>query len=146
MREHPYIALMERFADRVWGQRDAGSLEELCTPDMLVHGFGPQPLVGPAAFRDQVFASFCKTCRTSTLTYQEAVIEGDRLALRGTFRLVLHDGSEVSIEGAGFVRVRDGRIAEAWNFWDFLSLLQQTGDIAETTMPTALERLAALQR
>jgi len=36
-------------------------------------------------------------------------------------------GRNTTFEGVSIIRVVDGKIAEAWNFYDFLSMYQQLG-------------------
>ena len=66
---------------------------------------------------------------------QDVVVAGDTVAaravvtgtLRGTFAGVTADGRSFRIDQAVFVRLRDGKAAEAWEIADTASLLRQLG-------------------
>lgn len=52
------------------------------------------------------------SCRS--VTSDEVVIEGDRMAWRWTLRGLDSEGLEVAIRGVNFQRVIDGRVAAHW--------------------------------
>jgi predicted ester cyclase len=66
------------------------------------------------------------------------MVEGDKIAARCTVRGT-HAGDglglaatnmPVEFTGICIVRVRDGKIIEAWNNFDFMSMFQQVGALA----------------
>ena len=69
-------------------------------------------------------------------TVEDVVAGGDkavtRVTLRGTHQGETEEfgpptGKQVEIEGITIHRIEDGKIAEEWNSYDNLSLLQQLG-------------------
>jgi steroid delta-isomerase-like uncharacterized protein len=69
-------------------------------------------------------------------TVEDVVAEGDkvvtRVTLRGTHQGEVEEfgpptGRQVEIEGITIHRIEDGKIAEEWNSYDNLSMMQQLG-------------------
>ena len=73
-------------------------------------------------------------------------MEGDKLCIRWSFS-AKHTGQGLGIEPAGapiditgilIIRVADGKIAEAWQNWDMLGMLEQVrGEKKAATYVTA---------
>jgi steroid delta-isomerase-like uncharacterized protein len=115
------------------------TIDELLAPDALAHGLGEgdADTRGPADFK-----VFWRNMRSAlpnvTIRIEDTIVHGDkavvRLVLEGTHLgegLGLPpSGRRVSIAGIVILRVAGGQIAEAWNSWDQLGLLQQMGAIA----------------
>lgn len=72
-----------------------------------------------------------------TATIEELVVEGDMVAYRAgitatheaEFMGIPATGEEVSVDGEGFFRIEDGKLAEACPLMDRLGMMQQLGVI-----------------
>ena len=128
--------LLHRWFEEVWNQQQESAIDELMANDALVHGIGPdgQPLKGPAAFKP-----FFHQIRTAfpdiRITVEDALVDGDRIAVRCAVTAT-HTGPGMApaptnkmarFGGMCIARVKDGKIVEGWNNFDFLSLYQQLG-------------------
>ncbi len=69
-------------------------------------------------------------------TVEDAIAEGDKVVTRWTIRGTHQEeieefgpptGKQIEIKGITIHRIEDGKIAEEWNSYDNLSLLQQLG-------------------
>ena len=129
-------AIARRWFEEVWNQRRVETIYELFTADTAIHGLPGGSMQGPDAFK-AIFDVFSGAFPDIRITVVETVTEGDRVAVRcrvtGT-----HTGADlgiaptnrrIDIEGAGILRVRDGRFAEGWNCFDFLTMYQQLGAV-----------------
>ena len=67
-----------------------------------------------------------------------------RAFFRCTATLVAQDGKKHAFTGGGMCRFKDGRFIEAWNQWDFLSLLASTGAVKPTAFLEAMQTQARL--
>jgi steroid delta-isomerase-like uncharacterized protein len=129
-------ALVIRFVDEFWSERNLEAADELMTPDVVIH----QPEVGGIGG----LRAFCTAMRTAFpdwhSTAEELVAEGDLVAERWTGRGTQHGefqgipatGRHVTVPGVVFYRIRDGKIAEFRGSFDTLSMLQQLGAIPAT--------------
>jgi steroid delta-isomerase-like uncharacterized protein len=131
------LALIRRWFEEVWNKGRAEAIDELFDEEGVAHGLadeGGAPLRGPANFR--VFHSkFREAFPGIEVVVDDAISEGDKVAARCTVR-GRHEGDTlgfaatsrpVEFTGMTFARVRDGKIVEAWNNFDFMSMFQQLG-------------------
>lgn len=129
--------LIRRWFNEVWNERRAEAIDEMLAADATVHGLSDtsgMPISNPAAFRE-FHKQFCGAFPGITVNVDDVIAEGDKAVARCTVR-GKHSGdhlglaatnADVEISGIAIIRVRDGKIAEAWNNFDFLKLNQQLG-------------------
>lgn len=123
-----YRGFMKRFFDGVWNQGNDKLIDELVAPDCQIHGLG-EKMSGSAPFK-AFHKAFSATFSDIHVSVDDELIDGDRIAVRCTFRGKHRQGGQaVAIMGGGICRVSGSRLVEAWNVWDFLGLLQQTGHV-----------------
>ena len=132
-------ALVRRWFDEVWNKGRSEAIDEMFALDGIAHGLSDdpsQPLRGPEGFK--VFhAMFRQAFPDIIVTVEDTVSEGDKIACRCVVR-GKHTGdslgfaathSPMEITGMAMVRVKDGKIAEAWNNFDFMKMYKQLGAI-----------------
>lgn len=122
--------VLRRWFEDVWNQQRDEAIEELLAPDAKFHALWGG-LSGPAGFRQ-----FAKQLRSQLDQPQfevtHLVEQGDHVAVRCIVRATHRpSGRAITFDGGGFVRVEQGKIAEAWDCWNFLALAQQIGDAPE---------------
>ncbi|HEX8096423.1 MAG TPA: ester cyclase [Pyrinomonadaceae bacterium] len=132
-------ALIRRWFEEVWNKGRADAIDEMFAADGIAHGLsdeGGGPLRGSAAFKD-FHKKFSGALSDLVVTVEDTVVEGDKVAARCSVR-ARHTGEglgvaatdrPVEMTGMSIARVRDGKIIEAWNNFDFMSLFQQIGAI-----------------
>ena len=131
------VALIRRWFEEVWNKGRAEAIEEMFDEEGVAHGLageGGEALRGPANFR--VFhQQFREAFPGVEVVVDDAISEGDRVAARCTVR-GRHEGDSlgfaatkrpVEFTGMTFARVRGGKIVEAWNNFDFMSMYGQLG-------------------
>lgn len=127
---------VQRFFDGVWKEGRAALIDDLVSPECVIHGLG-EKMIGNQPFK-AFHAGFSATFQDIHLRVEEELIDGDRVAFRASFEARHRkSGRPVAMSGGGVIKLINGRIVEAWNVWDFLGLLQQTGEVA----PDAFQRL-----
>jgi steroid delta-isomerase-like uncharacterized protein len=141
-------ALVRRWFEEVWNKGRAEAIDEMFAEDGVAHGLSDasgQPLRGPAGFRP-FHRSFRDAFPDIEVVVEDVIAEGDKLAARCSVR-GRHQGDTlgfratdrpIEITGMTFARVRDGKIVEAWNNFDFMSLFQQLGAL-QLSAPAADE-------
>lgn len=120
--------LMRRWFDEVWTGRDVTVVDELMASDALAHGLvgaDGAELVGTAGFKE-FHRRFMEDFPELAIEVADVLADGDRCAARCIVR-GKHGatGKLISFSGMTIVRWRDGKIAEAWNNFDFDVMRQQ---------------------
>jgi steroid delta-isomerase-like uncharacterized protein len=126
-------ALVQRWFDEVWSNGRAAAIDEMLAANAVVHGLGPE-MVGPAQFK-AFHAAYRDAFPDVTIRVEHMVAEGNFVAARwsgtGTHRGnglgFAATNKPVRFSGMLFVRVENGRLAEGWNNFDQLGMLQQLG-------------------
>ena len=122
-----------RRAVDAWNAGDLDTYLELYDDAISLHGYSPQPMskTEVRGFYTMIFAAF----PGSTLTIDETIVEGDRVALRfvqqgthaGVFMGLPASGKDFAMTGQTVLHFRDGRVVERWSSADMLGLLVQLG-------------------
>jgi len=130
-------ALVRRWFEEVWNGGRAEAIDEMFAEEGVANGLvdeSGQPLRGPAGFKP-FFRKFREAFPEIEVVVEDAIAEGDRVAARCTVR-GRHRGDSlgfaatqqpVEFTGMTIVRVHEGKIVEAWNNFDFMTMFQQLG-------------------
>ena len=140
-------ALVRRWFEEVWNKGRAEAIDEMFAEDGVAHGLAGDAgsLRGPAGFRP-FHRSFRDAFPDIRVTVEDVIAEGDKVAALCSVQAThggdtlgfAATGRAVEIGGMTFARVRDGKIVEAWNNFDFMALFVQI-DAVEFRQPEAVE-------
>lgn len=129
--------LLRRWFDEVWNNGRADAIEELFDENGIAHGLSDDPsnpIIGPRGYRP-FYEVFRQAFPNLMIVIEDMVAEGDKVAARCSVR-GKHEGdfmgraatqSPVEITGMTIVRIDNGKIVEAWNNFDFMTLYKQVG-------------------
>ena len=132
-------ALMQRWFEEVWNKGRSDAVVEMFATDGIAHGLSDDagsPLRGPEAFKE-FHAKFRGAFPDIVVRVEDMVAEGDKVAARCSVR-GKHSGDSlgfaatnmpVEFTGISIVRIRNGKIVEGWNNFDFMKMNQQLGVI-----------------
>ena len=138
-------ALVRRWFEEVWNKGREEAIDELFAEEGVAHGLADETgaaLRGPTGFKP-FFRRFREAFPEIEVVVEDTVSEGDRVAARCTIR-GRHRGdtlgfkatdSPVEFDGICIVRISDGRIVEAWNNFDFMSMFRQLGALRLEAAP-----------
>ena len=128
-------ALVRRFEEAVWNERNPSQVDAFFAPSHLFRAAGSPPLDREG--HRQMIAHFQDAFPDGRNTSEELLAEGDKVVQRWTFRGT-HQGAfqgipptgrPVTLTGISIWRVAGGTIVESWHELDTLGLLQQLGAI-----------------
>ena len=138
-------AVVRQWFKEVWDEGREDAIDRLMAADAKVYGLtgpGGPPMIGPAAFKP-VFHTFREALGDLEIAVERTVVQGDMCAaycrVKGR-----HVGSAlggpptnhpIEFHGVTIAIVRDGRLVEGWNVFDFLAMYQQMGWIANPVVP-----------
>jgi steroid delta-isomerase-like uncharacterized protein len=132
-------ALIHRWFEEVWNKGREEAIDEMFAKDGVAHGLADEhgaQLRGPEGFKP-FFHNFRAALPDVKVIIEDTISEGDKVAARCTVRAT-HQGdglgvaatnNPVEITGISIVRIKDGKIVEGWNNFDFLRLYKQIGAI-----------------
>jgi steroid delta-isomerase-like uncharacterized protein len=132
-------ALIRRWFEEVWNKGRAEAIDEMFAAEGIAHGLSDEqgePIRGPENFRP-FFYKFREAFPDITVIVEDTVAEGDKVAARCSVR-GSHQGDSLGFAatqkpaeftGIAIVRIEDGKIVEAWNNFDFMSMFKQLGAI-----------------
>lgn len=128
-------SIVRQFLNEVINKDDSDARPDLIDPGVIAH-FGGMPVLDLDGWR-QMAGAFFVGLPDLTVTIEDEVAEGDRVAVRwtwtathtGTFMDLPATGKAVVGSGMGVYRVSDGKVAEEWILEDMLGILQQLGAI-----------------
>ena len=130
-------ALMRRWFEEVWNRGRADAIPEMFAEDGIAHGLSDDvdaPLKGPNGFLP-FHGQFREAFPDIEVVVEDQIAEGDLVATRCSVR-GKHQGdslgfaatnSPVDFTGVTITRIRDGKIVEAWNNFDFARMYRQLG-------------------
>ena len=130
-------ALVRRWFEEVWNRGRSDAIDEMLASDGIVHGLSESVedvLRGPEDFRP-FHATFRGAFPDIEVDVEEMIAEGDLVAARCVVR-GRHTGDNlgvpasntaVNFTGMVIVRLKDSKIVEAWNNFDFLQMNKQIG-------------------
>ena len=132
--EEEMKAIAERTLE-IWNEGNLDLIGELYAPELVRHECDlPEDVVGFDAFKNLVtwirtqFPDFY-------MMVDEMIVKGDRMVMRwtmtGTNTGSLGDlpptGKNMRVSGISIARLVNGKIAEVWDFYNQLDMLQQLG-------------------
>ena len=130
-------AVAREWFEQVWNKGSEAAIERLLASNAVMHGLPTpdgKPVSGPAAFKPfwQTFRSAFPDIRIEVV---KTVTEGDYVVAHchvlgnhlGAGLAIAATQRHIDMWGMGMARVQDGKIVEAWNCFDFMSLYQQIG-------------------
>jgi steroid delta-isomerase-like uncharacterized protein len=132
--------LLRRWFDEVWNKGRAETIEELFDENGIAHGLSDDPsspIKGPKDFKP-FHTLFRDAFPNMMIVIEDMVAEGDKVAARCSVRgkhegeFLGRDATQAPVEFTGItiVRIDNGKIVEAWNNFDFMTLHKQVGLLA----------------
>jgi steroid delta-isomerase-like uncharacterized protein len=128
-------AIVSRFFEEVCNGRKLAVADEIFTTNHTYHdpsspGIGP----GPAGMK-QLISTYQNAFADAHWFVDETLTAGDTVITRWTARAtqtaelqgIPATGKKVEVPGIWIHRIAGGKIAESWNIWDTLGMLQQMG-------------------
>jgi predicted ester cyclase len=122
--------LLHRWFEEVWNQNLEGSIDQLMATDSHAHGIlsADQPK-GAEGFKI-FYRGFKEQFDNIQVAIIDVIAQDDmECALTEVTAKHKETGKNVKFSGQCMVRVEAGKIAEAWNHYDFLSMYQQLGQV-----------------
>ena len=128
---------IHRWFEEVWNNKREDAIDEMFAEDGIANGLTDpdgNAIRGPEGFK-KLHRAFVSAYPDMKITVEDTVVEGDKIAAR--CRVTgSHDGHGIGVTptnrpveftGMTIIRVKDGKIAEAWNEFNFMEMYKQVG-------------------
>jgi len=132
-----YETFMHRWFEEVWNKGREEAIDEMFAEDGVGHGLPTEtgePIRGPKDFKP-FFRKFREAFPNLRVTLGETVTDGEKIAavchVSG-----MHEGEGIGLSptnqpidftGIVIIKLRDGKIIESWNSFDFMRMYTQLG-------------------
>lgn len=131
------IDLIRRWFEEVWNKGREEAIDEMFAADGIAHGLADEAgndLLGPKDYKP-FFRKFRSAFPEIKVVVEDTVAEGDKVAARCSVRGQHQSdslgfaatGQATEFTGITIVRIENGKIVEAWNNFDFLTMYKQLG-------------------
>ena len=130
-------ALLRRWFEEVWNKGRTEAIDEMFAAEGIAHGLSgdaKKPFRGASDFKPfhQMFRGAFPDIE---VVVEDVIAEGDKVAARCSVRGkhtgdhlgLIASNAPVDFDGISIVRIKNGKIVEAWNNFDFLKMNQQIG-------------------
>jgi steroid delta-isomerase-like uncharacterized protein len=135
-------ALARRLVEEAFNAGRLEVVDELVASDFVEHDPSlTEEVRGPAGVKELI-AGYRAAFPDIRITIEDQIADGDYVVSRwsgtGTHQGELMGmpatGKQATVTGITIDRIEDGRIAESWDNWDTLGLMQQLGAIPAPAM------------
>jgi steroid delta-isomerase-like uncharacterized protein len=132
-------ALARRWAEDVMNQRNLDAVDEIYASDFVGHDPTMPEDIRGAEGRREFYSMYQSAFPDAEITIEDQVAEGDKVVTRWTGRGthqgellgVPPSGNRVEVTGITISRIEGGKIAEEWDQYDALGMMQAIGAVAE---------------
>jgi predicted ester cyclase len=135
-----YETFMHRWFGEVWNQKNEAAIDEMCDENVIANGLtdaAGDTVRGIASYKN-LFRTFLAAYPDIEITVEDTISEGDKIVARcrvsathtGDGLGITATNQPVEFTGIAIVRLKDGKIVEAWNEFDFLKMFSQVGAVS----------------
>ena len=128
---------LNRWFEEVWNNRREDAIDEMCDEHIVANGLTDaegNTVCGIEAYKN-LHRAFVSAYPNIKITVEDTISEGDKIAARcrvsathaGEGLGVAPTDQPVEFTGMTFVKLKDGKIVEAWNEFDFMKMYSQIG-------------------
>lgn len=126
--------IAERFHNDLAIDRNWDVVNEILSPDVIIHGQGGDDVIGIEGVKG--FDELYKNMNNGKINHYEIIAEGDYVFIRWDLSFdhttelmgIPPSGNHISgIFGMDLFLIKDGKIAEMWQNYDQMGFLQQLG-------------------
>lgn len=132
-----YETFLHRWFEEVWNKGREEAVDEMFAADGIGYGLPTEngdAIRGPEDFK-VLHRAFLSAYPDLKITVEDVLIDGDKISARCTVRGT-HSGEGIGVAptnqpveftGQVSVKMKDGKIFESWNEFDFMKMYSQVG-------------------
>lgn len=132
-------ALARRWAEDVMNQGNLDAVDEIYASDFVAHDPTMPEDVRGVEGRREFYSMYLSAFPDAQITIEAQLAEGDMVATRWTGRGthqgelmgISPSGNRVEVAGITISRIEGGKVAEEWDNYDALGMMQAIGAVPE---------------
>jgi predicted ester cyclase len=125
---NPASTVLSSWFNEVWNNDDESAIDKLMQPDAVIHGIVAEGEPNGAEGFKKFFKDFKNQFRDIHIEVEDVVSQDDVETARTAVKAIDNgSGKMVNFSGICMAKIKEGKIAEAWNHYDFLNMHQQLG-------------------
>ncbi len=126
----PKATLLYRWFNEVWNDLNKEAIDKLMQDDGFAHGLvGDEQPMGKSGFLG-FYEWFTGKFKDIHIEVEDVVSENDMECARTKVVAVdRKSNKKVKFFGTCMAKIKDGKIAGAWNHYDFLGMYEQLGEV-----------------
>jgi predicted ester cyclase len=122
--------VLHKWFTKVWNESKEKSIDKLMAADGLAHGLMAEGQPNGAAGFKIFYQNFREQFHDIKINIEDVISQDDMECARTTVTAVeTASGKKVTFSGICIAKIKNGKIAEAWNHYDFLGMYQQLGQV-----------------
>ncbi|WP_170330023.1 ester cyclase [Ruegeria arenilitoris] len=130
--------ILRNWYAEVWENGNIDAIDQFFAPDTMAEGLIPEMQVGADDFRDLVMA-FRHVLGDIKVDLPKIIEDGDWVSgILNVSTTRADNGAPLQATGSVIARIKDGRMVEAYNQFDFISLFEQLGQFPQDTLPVCM--------
>jgi predicted ester cyclase len=120
--------VLYQWFNEVWNNDNENAIDQLMMPDTIAHGISAEEQIKGAEGFKAFFRGFRNQFHQVKINVEDVVAQDDMEAARTVVNAIhTATGKKVTFSGICMARIKNGKIIEAWNNYDFLQMHLQTG-------------------
>lgn len=132
-----YETFMHRWFEEVWNNKSEKAIDEMCAADVIANGLldaEGNTIRGIETYKN-LHRAFVSAYPDIKITVEDVIGEGDKIVARckvsgthtGDGLGIAPTNEPIDFTGIVIVKIENGKIAEAWNEFDFMKMYSQIG-------------------
>jgi len=130
--------LSRRIFEDVWNRKNLSAVDDIISADYVHHDANSPAATGIDGYK-QFVTYYMSAFPDAQFTIHDAFTDGENEVTRwtvtgtheGELAGIPRTGRRFSVTGISIGRIANGKIAESWNSWDALGMMQQLGVVPE---------------
>ena len=126
--------LSRRIFEDVWNRKDLKAIDDIIAADYVHHDANSPAATGIDGYK-QFVSYYMNAFPDAHFTIEDAFTDGENEVTRwtvtgtheGELAGIPRTGRRFTATGISIGRIANGKIAESWNSWDALGMMQQLG-------------------
>lgn len=120
--------ILSDFFDQVWNLGDTNAINTFLDSEVVTHGLDPKDKIHGLAAYTKFYDDFNKQFKNIHVILKEVLADDDMESARCTVVATERDSEKnVNFTGTCTVKIKNGKIVEAWNNFDFETMNKQLG-------------------